>query len=82
MKLINDMNIMNRPFPMAYSALLMGLLFSPALVAQPEGRPGGVDREALRDPHRQDGLQAGQPKQEKTGGPSAKRNRPLERDDS
>ena len=49
MKLINDMNIMNRPFPMAFSALLMGLLFSPALVAQPEGRPGGVDREALRE---------------------------------
>lgn len=49
MKLINEMNIMNRPFPMVLSALLMGLFFSPALVAQPDGRPGGVDREVLRE---------------------------------
>ena len=46
---MNDMKIMNRPFPMALSALLMGLLLSPTLLAQPNGRPGGVDREALRE---------------------------------
>ena len=43
------MNIMNRPFPMALSTLLVGLLLSPTLSAQPDGRPGGVDREALRE---------------------------------
>ena len=46
---MNDMKKMNRPLPMALSALLMGLLFSPILVAQPDGRPGGMDREALRE---------------------------------
>ena len=46
---MNDMKKMNRPLPMALSALLMGLLFSPVLVAQPDGRPGGMDREALRE---------------------------------
>ena len=49
MKLMNDMRMMNRPLPMALSTLIVGLLFSPALVAQPDGRPGGVDREALRE---------------------------------
>ena len=49
MKLMNDMMMMNRSLPMALSTLIVGLLFSPALVAQPDGRPGGVDREALRE---------------------------------
>ena len=49
MKLMNDMNIVNPPFPIALSTLLVGLLLSPALFAQPDGRPGGVDREALRE---------------------------------
>ena len=49
MNLMNDMKMINRLFPMAFSALLLGLLFSPALVAQPDGRPGGMDREALRE---------------------------------
>jgi hypothetical protein len=49
MKLMNGMNIMNRPSLMVLSSLLMGLLFSSNLVAQPDGRPGGVDREALRE---------------------------------
>ena len=49
MILMNEMKIMNRPFPMALTALLTWLLLSPALVAQPNGRPGGVDREALRE---------------------------------
>lgn len=49
MKLINDMNNMNRTLPMVLSTLLVGLLFSPTLIAQPDGRPGGVDREALRE---------------------------------
>lgn len=45
---MNDM-MMNRPLLMALSTLIVGLLFSTALVAQPDGRPGGVDREALRE---------------------------------
>ena len=49
MNLMNEMKIMNRPFPMALTALLMWLLLSPTLLAQPNGRPGGVDREALRE---------------------------------
>ena len=49
MKLMNDMMMMNRSLPMALSTLIVGLLFSPALVAQPDVRPGGVDREALRE---------------------------------
>lgn len=48
MNLMNDM-MMNRPFPMVLSTLMVGLLFSPTLVAQPDGRPGGMDREALRE---------------------------------
>ena len=48
MNLMNDL-MMNRPFPMVLSTLMVGLLFSPTLVAQPDGRPGGVDREALRE---------------------------------
>ena len=48
MNLMNDM-MMNRPFPMVLSTLMVGLLFSPALLAQPDGRPGGMDREALRE---------------------------------
>ena len=48
MNLMNDM-MMKRPFPMVLSTLMVGLLFSPALVAQPDGRPGGMDREALRE---------------------------------
>ena len=46
---MNDMNIVNLPFPIALSTLLVGLLLSPALFAQPDGRPDGVDREALRE---------------------------------
>jgi len=49
MKLMNSMTNMNCPSPMALSSLLMGLLFSSHLVAQPDGRQGGVDREALRE---------------------------------
>lgn len=49
MKLIHEMKIMNRPFSMALSALLVGILLSPTLFAQPDGRPGGLDREALRE---------------------------------
>ena len=43
------MKMINRPLLMPLSTLLMGLLFSPALIAQPDGRPGGMDREALRE---------------------------------
>ena len=49
MKLMNGMKIMKCPFPMVLSGLLMGLLFSSDLVAQSDGRSGGVDREALRE---------------------------------
>ena len=49
MNRINDMNMMNRPFPKALSMLIVVLLISPVLKAQPDGRPGGVDREALRE---------------------------------
>lgn len=48
MNLMNDM-MMNRPYPMVLSTLMVGLLFSPAMLAQPNGRPGGMDREALRE---------------------------------
>ena len=43
------MKMINRPFLLPLSTLLMGLLFSSALLAQPDGRPGGMDREALRE---------------------------------
>ena len=49
MKLMNDKRMMNRPFSLALSMLMAGFLFSPSLLAQPDGRPGGVDREALRE---------------------------------
>ena len=48
-KSINDMKMMNRPFSMTLTTLLLGLLFSPALFAQSDGHPVGVDREALRE---------------------------------
>ena len=48
-KQMHEMNIMNRPFSMFLPALLAGLLLSPALLAQPDGRPGDVDRDALRE---------------------------------
>ena len=44
-----NMKTMNHPFPLPLCTLLMGLLLSPVLLAQPDGRPGGVDREALRE---------------------------------
>ena len=43
------MKMINRPLLMTLSTLLMGLLFSSALLAQPDGRSGGMDREALRE---------------------------------
>lgn len=43
------MKMINRPFLLPLSTLLMGLLFSSALLAQPDGRPGGMDRDALRE---------------------------------
>ena len=46
---MNDMKMIKLPFPMVLSTLLVGLLFSPSLPAQLDGRPGGVDREALRE---------------------------------
>ena len=49
MKRMNDMKMINRPFLLPLSTLLMGLLFSSALLAQPDGRPGGMDRDALRE---------------------------------
>lgn len=49
MNLMNDMKMINCPLPMALSTLMVGLLLSSALLAQPDGRPGGVDREALRE---------------------------------
>jgi len=49
MKRMNDMKMINRPLLLPLSTLLMGLLFSSALLAQPDGRPGGMDREALRE---------------------------------
>lgn len=49
MKSMNDMKMITRPFPMVLSTLMVGLLLSPALLAQPDGRSGGVDREALRE---------------------------------
>ena len=49
MNLMNDMKMINRPLLMPLSTLLMGLLSSSALLAQPDGRPGGMDREALRE---------------------------------
>ncbi len=49
MKSKNDMTTINRSFSKALSTLLVGLLFSPSLLAQPDGRPGGVDRDALRE---------------------------------
>ena len=49
MKRMNDMKKTNRSFPLALSMLMAGFLFSPALLAQPDGRPGGMDREALRE---------------------------------
>ena len=49
MNLMNDMKTIKRPFAMTLSTLMVGLLLSPTLVAQPDGRPGGMDREALRE---------------------------------
>jgi|GEM_PF-983506 len=49
MKTKNDMKTMTGSIPMALAALLAGMVCSPALVAQTEGRPAGVDREALRE---------------------------------
>ena len=49
MNLMNDVTMINCPFPLALSTLLLGLLFPSALLAQPDGRPGGMDREALRE---------------------------------
>ena len=49
MKTKNDMKTMTGSIPMALAALLTGMVCSPALVAQTEDRPAGVDREALRE---------------------------------
>ena len=49
MKRMNDMKMINRPLLMTLSTLLMGLLFSSSLLAQPDGRSGGMDREALQE---------------------------------
>ena len=49
MKMKSDMKTMKGIIPMAFAALLAGLVCSPVLVAQTEGRPDGVDREALRE---------------------------------
>ena len=49
MKRMNDMKMINRPFLLPLATLLMGLLFPSALLAQPDGRPSGMDREALRE---------------------------------
>lgn len=49
MNLMNDVTMINCPFPLALSTFLLGLLFPSALLAQPDGRPGGMDRDALRE---------------------------------
>lgn len=49
MKQINKLYMMNRPFQMGLPTLLVALLLCPTLRAQPYGRPGGVDRDALRE---------------------------------
>ncbi|MGB0250205.1 MAG: hypothetical protein ACPF91_09210 [Flavobacteriales bacterium] len=45
----NDMNALNHPFSSALFAFVVGLLFSPVMIAQDDVGQSGISREALRE---------------------------------